>query len=296
MSNYIYYIDDRAMRIGDLASELGDYQLAIRNYSSALDKLRKYQGDAMQPMIMAGDLVAKIKDLESRPSSSKSILSWDTWKLTKSSFVKANQCVKYLFLDKHKKHEKTPFSQETLKLFNQGRIFEDNFRNKEFPGGIDIKETVGNFEYFNSYTKYLLSSNEKQILYEATLIEDEVLVMCDVLLKDELGYIDAYEIKLNATINEAIINDLAIQYYVCKQRFGERLRSFNLVLRVDDDSWNISDRTKDLEQKIDEARAKIREYLDVLENKEPKISMGKHCYTPYQCEFVAYCTKKNTLG
>ncbi len=126
MSNYIYYIDDRAMRIGDLASDLGDYRSAIRNYCIALDKLRKYQGDMLQPMVMAGDLINNIKNLKTRPFSKESILSWDTWKLTKSSFVKADQCVKYLFSDKHKKHKKTPFTLEILKLFNQGCFFEVN--------------------------------------------------------------------------------------------------------------------------------------------------------------------------
>ncbi len=296
MSNYIFYIDSRAIQLGDLAAGLGDYQLAIRNYSIALDKLRKYQGDAMRPMILAGELVNKIKNLESGTYTKKSTLSFETWKLTKSSFVKANQCIKYLYLDKHKKQEKTPFTEETKKLFNQGRLFEEKFRKEEFPNGIDIKETVGNFAYLNSYTKHLLNSGEPQTLYEATIIEDDVLVMCDVLLKDEYGYIDVYEIKLNATINEAILNDIAIQYYVCKQRFGDSLRSFNLVLRVDNDSWNISDRTEDLEQRIDEARDKIIAYLSVLENKEPEIAMGAQCYSPYICEFVDYCKAKGNLN
>lgn len=295
MSNYIYYIDDRAIKLADLAAGLGDNQLAIRHYSMALEKLRRYQGDAMQPMMMAGDLIKRIERLKTMPFSSQGVLSFDTWKLTKSSFVKATQCEKYLYLDKHKKHEKTPFSEETKKLFTQGRRFEDKFREEEFPGGIDIKEAVGNFAYFNSYTRHLLNSNEKKVLYEATIIEDDVLVMCDVFLKDENGDIDVYEIKLNSTINEAIINDLAIQYYICKKRFGKRLRSFNLVLRVDNDSWSIHDKTKDLERKLLESKNKISAYRRVLEDQEPTIAMGPHCYSPYKCEFVEYCSKAESL-
>ena len=98
--------------------------------------------------------------------------------------------------------------------------------------------------------------------------------------------------KLNSTVKDAILNDLAIQYYVCKQRFGDRLRSFNLVLRVANDSWSISNRTSELELRWDEARIKIIEYQNVLENKEPNIALGKKCYTPYNCEFIDYCSKR----
>ncbi len=68
-----------------------------------------------------------------------------------------------------------------------------------------------------------------------------------------------------------------------------------MILRVDDDSWNISDKTEQLKQNIDQARGEIMEYLDVLQKKEPMIAIGKHHYNPYKCEFAAYCNKKNEL-
>lgn len=289
MGNYIHYIDFNAIKLGDLAKGLGDYQYASENYTRALQRLKSYQGDQMQPMFMAKELTEKINDLNGRTGTSKRIFYYATWNLTKTSFVKGTQCAKYLYLDKHKKGEKTPYGAATMNLFNKGRLFEEAVRSKEFPNGIDIKEVVGSFAYFNSYTKYLINLGVSMTLYEATIIEDDLMVMCDILINDEEGNIDIYEIKLNAEINDAILNDLAIQYYVCKKRLGSRLRSFNLILRISDTEWSITNMNEDLEPKLETVKQKIITYQQILSGKEPNIAMGIQCHQPYTCEFINYC-------
>jgi hypothetical protein len=294
MSEYISDIDYNAIRLGDLANELGDYKCALENYSKALNRLRNYQGDKTAPNMMASGLAEKINELSNKIKQGHSVLNFDTWTLTKSSFVKGKQCVKYLFLDKYKKQEKKPISQEKQLLFNQGHSFEDSFRNNEFPDGVNIKEVVGNFAYFNSYTKHLLNISDKTTLYEATIIEDKVLVMCDVLIKNDEGLVDIYEVKLNTKINDTIFNDLSIQYFVCKKRFGNNLKSFNLVLRTEnsEQKWKVIDLTTDLEKQIEVVENKVEEYKQVLNKNEPNIKMGEHCNKPYECEFIEYCKLK----
>ena len=80
-----------------------------------------------------------------------------------------------------------------------------------FPGGINVKDDVGVTAYYKSYTNYLLYQESVSTIYEATVIEDDVLVMCDVLVKDNNGMIDIHECKSSLAINDAIKNDLAIQ-------------------------------------------------------------------------------------
>jgi hypothetical protein len=114
------------------------------------------------------------------------------------------------------------------------------------------------------------------------------------LVKDEEGKIDVYEIKFNTTINDAIVNDLSIQYYVCKKRFGDQFRSFNLIMnKKEEDGWTILDYTNQLEDKIRGIENKITLYKEIIKSDEPKISMGKHCDYPYECEFKAYCRKNS---
>lgn len=293
MSDYINYIDFNAIKLADLANEIGDYRCAIQNYSKALNRLRNYQGDRMQPIMMASDLVKKLEKLNRRTESGKSLLEFANWSLTKSSYVKGSQCVKYLFLDKYKKHEKTPISEEKRNLFVKGHLFEKKVREVEFPDGINIKDKVGNFAYFNSYTEYMLNIKGKQVLYEATIIENDVLVMCDILIKNINDTIDIYEIKLNKEMNEAILNDLSIQYWICKKRFGDRLTSFNVILNFqNEEKWTIQNLKGELNEKLEETENRIDEFLRILKGEEPIIKMGEHCNKPYECEFINYCKNK----
>lgn len=285
------YIDSYAIQLGDVAYEIGDFKLAHENYSKALKRLRNYQGDRMQAAHTASDLVARIE--KSSRGFGKSILKFDHWRLTKSSFVKGEQCVKNLYLDKHKPKEKTPFTKERLAVFDRGRSFEDTVRENQFPGGINVKEKVGNFAYFNSFTQYLLDSKGPKTIYEATLIEEGVLVMCDILVKNENGKIDVYEIKLNSQVNDAIIADLAVQYAICKKRFQSDLNSFNLILRTEDEMGRIENLTTELDNQFHSVCKKMDEYKSVLVKEEPKVSMGNHCTHPYECQFIAYCEKKS---
>ena len=222
----------------------------------------------------------------------ESILSYDRWTLTKSSFVKGRQCAKLLHLYTFKRNEQTPVSKELQKVFDRGHSFEDYVRENGFPGGVNVKDEVSKFGYLNSYTKRVLSEPGSKVLYEATFIEDEVLVMCDILTKDSDGFIDVYEIKLNRNLNEAIWNDLAIQYTICKQRFGNKLRSFNAILREDESGqhWTVKDMTEQLDLKVNQVQDQIVEFKNILENQEPEINMGEHCNKPYACAFKEYCT------
>jgi tetratricopeptide (TPR) repeat protein len=293
MSDYINYIDFNAIKLADLASEIGDYKCAVQNYSKALNRLRNYQGDRMQPIMMASDLVKKLEKLKQRTESGKSLFKFATWSLTKSSYVKGSQCVKYLFLDKFKKQEKTPISEEKRNLFDKGHSFENKVREVEFPNGINIKDKVGNFAYFNSYTEYLLNIKGKQVLYEATIIENKILVMCDVLIKNIDDTIDVYEIKLNKELNEAILNDLSIQYWICKKRFGDRLTSFKVILSSqNEEKWTIRNLKNELAERQRETKNRIDEFFQILKGKEPSIKMGAQCNKPYECEFIDYCKNK----
>jgi tetratricopeptide (TPR) repeat protein len=287
----IFYKVTTPLQLADLATQIGDYKCALDNYKKAFNFLDKIEDE--RAIAKANELKGMIQELTPKKEESKAILMFDTWKLSKTSFVKGNQCVKHLYLDKHKRNEKAPISDDLQALFDQGHAFEDKLRKQDFPGGINVKEVVGNFAYFNSYTKYLLDFSSTQTIYEATIIEDEVFVMCDVLVKAENGMIDIYEIKLNREINDAILDDLAIQYHVCKKRFGKQLNSFNLILRADEkgETWKIENFKDHLDLKISEIKATIEHYKQILLGAEPTVEMGGHCMQPYKCDFLNYCKK-----
>ncbi len=295
MNDYIKFIDSNSIKLGKIAFEMKDYKLSITNYKKAINKLRKYKGSDKYPLHLISILEEKIKEVEEQAKSESSIYKLDlqNWKLSKSSFVKGKQCVKYLYLDKHKKKERTPPNRKTLQLFKQGHQFEDLFREQNFPNGINVKDNLGfNFGYFPSYTDFLLEKNEKITLFEATFIESDILVMCDIVDKIGNNLYDFYEIKSAIYMQEVIWNDLAIQYYICKKRFGEKaINTFNVVLRDENNEGNIMDVKNELEGRMGNINMLIDNFKTVLESNEPIIKMGEHCVSPYKCDFMAYCEK-----
>ena len=297
MSDYIYYIDDNSINLADIAFEVGNYSLSIKLYDKALARLRKYQGDRMAPINLASSLVQKQAKAKSLLRSKRDtfVLKFDTWQLSKTSYIKGLQCLKYLYLDKYKKKEKTKPSAETMQLFKRGHDFEEHFRQTVFPKGINVKDKLGmNFAYFSSYTDYLFKKLERQAVFEATIIENGIFIMVDVIEKLNNDSYDFYEIKLYKELNEVIWNDLAIQYYVCKKRFGDKINNFNVVLRKNENDWTVKNLKNELEERIKDIDTKIDILKTTLQqSSEPEVVTGKQCKTPYECEFIAYCGKVN---
>ena len=218
----------------------------------------------------------------------------ESWKLSKSSFIKGKQCAKYLFLDKHKKQEGTPPSKRLLALFRHGHEFEDRFRYSEFPEGINLRhELESSFAYYNSKTRQLLNERDQCTLFEAGIIEDDILILMDVLHKNANGTFDFYEVKLHNKISEVIWQDVRIQYYVCKQRFGLAINSFHIVHRDGENGWVTRDVLGELEIMVQGIEIEVEEFKRVLKLKSvPDIEMGEQCRDPYLCPFVGYCKRE----
>lgn len=294
MQDYIYYIDQKSLDLANVAFEVNDFALSATHYSKALEKLRRYNGDRMHPAFLAASISEKLEIIRKESKHKNSVLKFETWKLSKSTFLKGFQCHKYLYLNKHEKKEKTPPSEAQKALFKRGHIFEDKFRKNSFPNNTNIKERLGmNFGYFSSYTTHKLNNLDKVTLFEGTIIEDDVLIMVDVIDKINNDTYDFYEIKLNSELNDVILKDLTLQYYVCKRRFGNKINKFNVVLSDDKSEWKIQDLKKELESrinKIDDEIADQKKILTLIE--APKIETGKQCTRPYTCEFIDYCHHK----
>ena len=297
MADYINFLDLEVIDCADAAFAKQQYNVSSLLYGMAHRKLMQYQGDRMLPIQMAGELKEKL--LKSEMAWAKNPhqypLTYNSWNLSKTSFVKGKQCLKQLYLDKYKKDERTPPTPETILLWTKGRDFEDRVRRNMFPNGIDVSKAMASkFGYFFSYTNDALINNAAITLFEATIIADEILVMVDMLDKDKDGNLDFYEIKLHSKLTKSILWDLSVQYYVVKKRFGDKLRSFNVVLRVGNEGWKVVNVKEKLEKRLEETGAKGMEFLQLLKTgTEPEIPMGTHCDVPYSCDFKEYCLKQN---
>lgn len=295
--DYVNYIDFPAFKLAELAFKLDDFNCAEVHYRRVLDRLNSYQGDAMAAVYLAQSIRNNIdKCNENKKSINSQIFKESTWLLTKSSFVKGRQCQKYLFLDKFKKKLSDPISNETKALFEKGVKFEEFVRKKYFTNGINIKDEVGVFSYFDAYTSYILANMSDVILYEATIIEYHTLVMCDVLIRKN-NEIHIYEIKASKKLKNVFIDDIAIQYAICKKRFGNQLKTFNLIIESDNYEIQEFDLTTELDLRLEKVLKELQIFTKIIENedKEPEVSTGKQCSQPYDCFFKGYCGSTSNL-
>lgn len=208
---------------------------------------------------------------------------------TKTAFVRGMQCRKLIYLDKYCSKLRTPPDAETLARFKKGRDFEAAFKDL-FPNAIDVKQyhKIVSEKYID-FTQTLLDKEGKVELFEAGILYDKVLVLTDVLRKNEDGSYDIFEVKHSEKINSAIAWDLAVQYYVCKHKL-HRINTFNVVTRVNETEFRVEDKKEELEGKLDIVRAHIKEFEEILQGFEPDIEMGEQCQNPYTCDFIKYCT------
>ena len=219
--------------------------------------------------------------------------------ISKSAFIKAEQCLKHFYLYKNHLYLRDKLSKEKQLIFKRG-IDVGIFAQQLFPSGIDV--TIGekrNQELFAQKTQELIKQGITTI-YEATFIFDNLLVMVDILHKVGDTW-TAYEVKSSLKITETYVKDACFQYFVIKNCLPN-LTEFNLltlnpkyVLEGALDITKLFKTTsimKDAVKNIDYFTHKSQvAKLTLEQGKIPDIKIGTHCFSPYSCDFIGTCWK-----
>lgn len=219
--------------------------------------------------------------------------------ISKSAFIKAEQCLKHFYLYKNHPYLRDSLSKEKQLIFKRGTDV-GIFAQQLFPGGIDV--TAGekrDQQLFAQRTRDLIEQGTETI-YEATFIYDGLLVMVDILHRENNQWI-AYEVKSSLKITETYVKDACFQYYVIKNCLPD-LVGFNLltlnpkyILNGELDIKGLFKTTSVLKDAV-----KNQEYfahktqlakLTLEQNKIPDIKIGTHCFQPYGCDFLGTCWK-----
>ncbi len=225
-------------------------------------------------------------------------MSFSQYSVSKTSFLKFEQCAKAFFLYKNFPFLKDKLSIDKQLTFNRGHAI-GLLAQELFPGGTDIKKETKNTNDAVILTQELISKKTKTI-YEATFIFDKVLIMIDILnLENDKYY--GYEVKSSLKVSETYLMDACLQYYVLKNSLPDFEDLFLVTLNGDyiledniDPKKLFKKRSvkKESEKNLLFFSEKIKEANLVLErNIIPDISIGKHCLKPYQCDFMATCWK-----
>lgn len=223
--------------------------------------------------------------------------------LSKSTFIRGNQCLKSLYLNKKRPFLRDKLDPATLARFKRGHQF-GSLAQRIFPGGVDLSPK-SHFQYQKAVltTHEAIRTNSYDIIYEAGFQSDRLLIFLDILAKENGNWI-AYEVKSSYKISETYILDAAFQYFVISH-YGLELKDFIIVYaspKVDyakmDEYEDLSslfikesvlDRILPLQNYVKEQVTREKETL--LLTNSPKINMSEHCNTPYPCDFIGHCTK-----
>ena len=222
--------------------------------------------------------------------------------LSKSTFIRGNQCLKSLYLNKNRKFLRDRLSQETLAKYRRGTKL-GVIAQQLFPGGIDLKpKSYWQYAQKIEETAEVVRSLSYPVIYEAGFQYDRLLVFLDILVNNNGDSWRAYEVKSSLKITDTFLLDAAFQYYVISN-CGVKLDDFYLVYinkdfvfdgKPDLDKLFIKESVLErilpmqdyIKEKVEEEKATL------LLTKSPVIEPGEQCINPYPCDFMGHCWKK----
>lgn len=169
-----------------------------------------------------------------------------------------------------------------------------------FPGGINCAPAhPTQFKKSLELTRNLIEESTP-VIYEAAFQHNAVLIFVDILVKTANGY-HAYEVKSSLRISETYLTDAALQYNILIGS-GINPLQFSIIhlnehyrmgkcTNVDElfSIKNVTDLVVEKQEKIDLQIEQAKEAIGL--KKSPPLEVGKHCYSPYPCDFIGHCWK-----
>ena len=220
--------------------------------------------------------------------------------LSKSTYIKGEQCEKALFLFKNRPFLRDKLSMEQRAKFKRGTDV-GILAQQLFPGGINM--TPGSPTQFSkkaAETLKNLTNPAINVMYEAVFQYDDTLIMLDIIVRDGDKW-RAIEVKSSLSISQTYMKDAALQYYVlkgCEVPISDIQLMYINADYVKNGDLDLSQlfvfqSVKDYAEQYQDVIAKnIAHFKDIIKQPHsPKIPIGDQCDTPYRCEFHGHCWK-----
>ena len=220
--------------------------------------------------------------------------------LSKSTYIKGEQCEKALFLFKNRPFLRDKLSMEQRAKFKRGTDV-GILAQQLFPGGINM--TPGSPTQFSkkaAETLKNLTNPAINVMYEAVFQYDDTLIMLDIIVREGDKW-RAIEVKSSLSISQTYMKDAALQYYVlkgCEVPLSDIQLMYINADYVKNGDLDLSQlfvfqSVKDYAEQYQDVIAKnIAHFKDIIKQPHsPKIPIGDQCDTPYRCEFHGHCWK-----
>lgn len=220
--------------------------------------------------------------------------------LSKSTYIKGEQCEKALYLFKNRPFLRDKLSMEQRAKFKRGTDV-GILAQQYFPGGINMTpSSPSQFSKKVVETLKNLTNPAVNVMYEAVFQYDDTLIMLDIIVRDGDKW-RAIEVKSSLSLSPTYMKDAALQYYVLKG-CAVPLSDIQLMYINADYVRNgdldlsqlfVFQSVKEYAEQYQDVIAKnIAHFKDIIKQPHsPKIPIGNQCDTPYRCEFHGHCWK-----
>ena len=215
--------------------------------------------------------------------------------LSKSLFIRGLQCHKSLYLHKRSPELRDEITGSQESLFQAGASVGE-LAKKLFPGGGDIPYEGLTYQEQIDRTRAEIDRGAVTI-YEAAFCHDEVFVKVDILHKGPGGW-EIHEVKSSTSVKDVHLDDTAIQHYVVTGS-GLTVSRASLVhinnqyVRQGDidvkQLFTFNDITAEVKGRQPFVAENLPKLRDVICSGMPDINIGKHCDSPYACDFHGHC-------
>lgn len=219
--------------------------------------------------------------------------------LSKSTFIKGVQCFKALYLYKNRIFLRDKLSEEQKAKFDRGHAV-GSLAQQLFPGALDVSpSSPSQYKKSLEATQRAISEGV-EVIYEAALRHKNTLIFLDILVREGEGW-KAYEVKSSRSISETYLQDAALQYNVLIGS-GLNILDFSIVhingsyvfdgkfqLHEFFSSVSVIEKIQPMQDWVEEMREKAFQAIEG--GSSPRVDIGKHCNTPYPCEFRGHCHK-----
>jgi hypothetical protein len=219
--------------------------------------------------------------------------------LSKTAFLRGQQCPKALFFYKYYPHLKDPMPPERLAILRRGNDVGFLAR-KLFPGGTDATAGMSPRSMDAVVRTQELLAAGVRVIYEAAFVHKEILVMADILVHDGTDWM-MYEVKSGLRVSPTNISDAALQFAVVRgagidvkkmhivhidgyyKRRGEiNLQQFFKVVDITEEAFALEEQLM---------RSAEEQKLVLGLPQAPEVKIGARCYMPYECDFRGQCWK-----
>lgn len=219
-------------------------------------------------------------------------------RFSKSQFMMGLQCPKRLWLYNFRRELLPPPAPASRRRFDEGHAVDELSRGY-FKGGRLVAPDYRQLPRALGETARLMRDGVK-VLYEAAISGGGVLVRCDALKRNPDGSWDLVEVKSSTAVKQEHFPDAAVQR-LALEAAGVRVRK-TLLMHVngafvrsgpiDPRKFFVAeDITAGVAELLPQVRADLSRFRETLSGPCPEPGIGRHCFTPGECPFRAFCWK-----